>query len=128
MECPIKDVALAKQMSEELNICVHALNLEALKQLESLDASNLGIVKLDGLQHCKNLAILSLQYNNITDVALLGGLGNLETLSLNGNPVADLSAVKSLHKLRKLYLGKTLVSDLSFLRELPNLRLLSFAF
>ena len=127
-ECPIKNLALAKKVAAQLNLGVQELSIEALNRLEDLDASDLGLGNLDGLQHCRNLTILSLQDNSITDIAPLAGLTSLETLSLNGNPIADLSAIKSLRELRNLYLGKTLVSDLSFVRELPNLRLLSFAF
>ncbi len=124
----IKDNALAEKIAAELETPVQGLTPVTLKRLTDLDAADLGIVDLTGLQHCINLTHLSLQDNRITDISPLAGLIDLELLSLNGNPITDASPLKSLKALRCLYLGKTLVSDLSFVHELHALRLLSVVF
>jgi hypothetical protein len=122
----IKDPMLKKRVAEALGVRVEDLTADLLLPLDSLDASELDITTVAGLEHCCNLTVLSLQDNRISDISPLATLKYLEVLSLNGNPIADLSTVRALTELRELYFGQTKVADISFVSALPNLELISF--
>ena len=122
----IKDQMLKQRVAEALGVRVEDLTVDLLLQLDGLDASELGITTVAGLERCCNLTVLSLQDNRISDISPLMTLKYLEVLSLNGNPISDLSPVRALTELRDLYFGQTEVADISFVSALPNLELISF--
>ena len=82
--------------------------------LPSLDASNLGIEDLAGLEGAASLRGLFLDGNRITDIAPLGGL-YLSVLTLAHNMVEDLAPLAIMESLRNLAL------DGNALRDLPPL-------
>ena len=89
--------------------------------LTRLEAPDLGIRKLTGLQFAANLTYLNLGNNSITDVSALLSLTGLEWLDLWGNNITDLSLPTGLTKLKWLNLGGNGITDLSSLSGLSNL-------
>ena len=65
-----------------------ALNRGDLAQLTTLDASNLGITDLTGLEWAVNLVHLDVSDNQIVSLDPIASL-SLETLDTSGNPVGS---------------------------------------
>ena len=66
-----------------------------------------GICDLVGIDKFKNLSILSLQGNNISDISKLKGL-DFEYLNLKFNPLRDISVLKD-SKIGVLVLNRTII-------------------
>ena len=86
-----------------------------LDTLPALDASNRGIVYLNGLEIANELQGLYLDGNRITDIWPLAYLFNLEALTLSGNNVIDWTPLTGMRSLIFLAL------DGCSLDELPTL-------
>ena len=89
--------------------------------LPHLEAPEVGILNLTGLEHATHLMELKLDRNSISDISALADLINLIDLHLHRNSVSDLSPLAGLTKLTGLYLGGSSASDLSPLAGLTNL-------
>jgi len=61
-----------------------------LAELVELDASNQGIINLDGIEYCSNLMMLFLNDSQISDITPLSRLTELTDLGLNGNQISDM--------------------------------------
>ncbi|MBC5997319.1 hypothetical protein EAI30_03120 [Romboutsia ilealis] len=94
----IRDVNLVSAINNALGIdgSTEVINSSNILSLEELDASNLGITDLSGLESAKNLSLLNLSDNNIKDVTPLSSLDNLNGLFLNNNNIIDLSPVANI--------------------------------
>ncbi|OGC16497.1 hypothetical protein A2282_02045 [candidate division WOR-1 bacterium RIFOXYA12_FULL_36_13] len=66
-------------------------------KIEFLDADELGIKSLEGIQHLKNLKTLYLDGNQIKDVSLLSNLKGLLYVYLEGNPIQDYSPLQNVY-------------------------------
>jgi hypothetical protein len=90
------------------------LTQSSLARLVSLDARNLNLFSLEGLQHASNLRFLDVSNNNISDISPLAGLGaTLETLDLENNDVFDITALQGLVFLRNLNICGNRVASLT---------------
>ena len=89
--------------------------------LAFLDARGLGIVNLEGIQHCVDLTMLILIGNQIVDISELASLGNLMGLDLTENEIVDISPLSGLANLTTLWLDENEIVDISSLSGLPNL-------
>jgi Leucine-rich repeat (LRR) protein len=89
--------------------------------LTDLWASSRGISNLTGLEHCTDLTMLYLDWNEISDISPLSGLAGLDQLSLMGNQMSDISPLTSLTSLTGLNLNWNQISDLSPLSGLTSL-------
>jgi outer membrane protein assembly factor BamB/Leucine-rich repeat (LRR) protein len=98
---------------------------EDLAVLTMIDASELGISDITGIEHCVNLQTLDLLINQISDISPLSGLTNLQYLNLGINGINDLSPLSNLTNLQDLTLAKNQISDLSPLSSLTNLEYLN---
>ena len=85
------DANLERAVRQALNRPRGPLTTAELASLTHLEANDLNIESLAGLEHCTGLQTLKLQGNQITDVGPLAGLTNLQELSLWGNQIADVS-------------------------------------
>ena len=110
---------------EELGIPVDAIYPSDMLGLTYLDASNKGIVYLEGLEHAVNMTRLCLSINQISDISAISGLMNLTDLVLWHNQISDISAVSGLENLICLDLSYNYISDISSLANLTNLARLS---
>lgn len=97
------------------------LNDEALNKVFVLEAPSKGIENLTGLEKCKNLALLRLNKNKITDVKPLAGLINLQSLDLSANQITDAGPLSGLTNLQYLELSENKVTDVAPLKPLTKL-------
>ncbi len=86
-----------------------------------LDANDLGISDLTGLEFATNLTELDLHGNEIVDISPLSGLTGLTYLNLWINQISDISSLSGLTSLTNLNLWTNQISDISGLSELSNL-------
>lgn len=84
-----------------------------LLTLTRLDAKNLSISDLAGLQYCKNATTLYLENNKISDISPLAFLTNLDTIWLNDNQISNITALASLTKLTWVELDNNQITDIS---------------
>jgi len=92
-----------------------------LKSINVLDARELGISNIEGIQYMKNIKFLYLEKNNISDISLLSSLKGLEFISLSENRITDLSPLSTLTNLKIIYMHTNLLRDLTPLSSLTNL-------
>jgi len=93
-----------------------------LEGLTYLNASERSISNLIGLEHCTNLIVLDLDYNQIGDISPLTNLTNLTLLYLDHNHISDISPLTNLTGLTTLWLNSNEVEDIASLSILTNLR------
>ena len=137
----IPDPKLRAAVRQEIG---NTLTTHTMLNLTYLDAYDLGISDLTGLQHAQNLTELSLwgnsisdtsplarlrrltdldlYDNNISDISPIAGLTKLTTLSLRGNSISDISPLAGLTKLTTLSLRDNSISDISPLARLTKLK------
>ena len=89
--------------------------------LTDLEAWEIGITDLTGLEYALNLVDLGLGYNAIADISPLSALTNLQSLFLEGNLIQDISPLSGLENLNYVYLDYNLISDVFPLTKLSQL-------
>jgi len=89
----VPDEALRNALLD--SACTHVSDMTLwpsdLASISRLDASNLNIQDLTGLEACTGLWWLYLDDNGISDVSALGNLPNLQKVSLKRNPIASIA-------------------------------------
>ena len=92
-----------------------------------LDARELLIRDLTGLEHATRLTHLDLSRNPISDISVLAGLTRLEHLNLESTPhFSDISPLAGLTRLTHLNLSRQSISNISALSGLTSLTHLNF--
>lgn len=99
-------------------------DLKQLTNLEYLDLNGTNTTNISVLGLLKNLRVLYLQRNSITDLSALKGLTKLEVLSINGNKVSNIGVVATMPYLTELYIRDNRVSDYSPIAYLKKLNVL----
>ena len=89
--------------------------------LTSLEAPNMNIHDLTGLEFAINLTKLSLYNNSISDITPLARLNRLEWLALSSNSISDITPLLGLNNLEWLYLSNNSVLDITPLARLNRL-------
>ncbi len=84
-----------------------------MKMILSLNAPNMNITSLEGLQHCTNLTCLMLNNNNISDLSPLQNLTKLNILNLSGNSINNYSPIYS-------YYNNLIVKDFQYVGTPAN--------
>jgi len=97
--CPIVDWKLQQAIEDALGFG-HAPTVSEMATLTVLDANDLGIVSVEGLEYVPNLESLDLSDNQISDLTLFG-LTDLSQLDVSRNPLVnvDLTGLTSLGSL-----------------------------
>jgi hypothetical protein len=104
------------------------LDLSKEELARTLDADDLTVNDLKGIEACTGLTELNLADHAIKDVKPLAALHKLKKLYLQYNAkLRDISPLASLTKLQVLYLVGTKVRDLDALRNLQALQLVSLS-
>ncbi len=103
-----------------------AITAEDLATLMYLNAEEMDIQSLEGLQFATNLEELGLHDNPISDLSPLSGLTTLKEIRLTGKSFSDLLPLAGLINLEGVGFWKTSVADLSPLAGLTKLRWLDF--
>ena len=118
----VPDTALAEVIRSELDLEAEVpITQEAMQTLTHLNASDMEISNLTGLEQATNLQTLELQNNQISDLTPLATLTNLQTLTLINNQISDVTPLVTLVNLHTLRLSGNLLGDTSSLAALTNL-------
>ena len=118
----IPDPNLRAAIAEALNKAPgDAITRAEMETLVELQALNMDITDLRGIEFAINLTVLNLWRNNISDVSPLENLTNLTELYLGVNTISDISPLAGLRNLIRLWLGGNNISDISPLASLTNL-------
>ena len=126
----IPDEALRELVAESLGKDSGSeITKRDLLQLREIDAmhsalSGKKVRSLEGLQYAKNLEVLNLNENSVSDLAPISGLTNLRELSLVRNEVHDLSPIAGLTKLTSLDFYYNHVTDISAVANFKDLEFL----
>ena len=114
----IPDANLAAAIRQEIG---NSITTHTLLKLTRLEAPGRRIKDLTGLEHARNLKVLSLYTNEISDISPLAGLTQLTQLVLRSNSISDISPLAELRKLTWLHLVGNNISDISPLAGLTQL-------
>lgn len=87
------------------------------------EEENGGISTLEDCAYMKNLNILILDRQAVSDISPLKGLP-LVSVSLSDNPISDLTPLASCEDLEELHIGETYVEDLDWIENCENLQIL----
>ena len=135
------DLQIIKQIEEELNIRFgkvekitwltnsYTVNKQAkitglgLYRCQIEDLSRI----IDFLRALKNLTVLNLGANKISDYSVLKKIKNLTSLDLRNSKISDISFLKDLKNLTSLDLSENKFSNISFLKDLKNLTSLNLS-
>ena len=93
------------------------ITADDMATLTQLEAENVDIRVLTGLERATNLTELYLYNNSISDISPLAGLTNLTWLYLDNNSISDISPLRGLTNLTELYLDNNSISDISPLED-----------
>ena len=102
------------------------ITADEMATVTRLEAQEVGIHNLTGLENATNLTRLHLGHNNISDISILAGLTKLMWLHLGRNNITDISILAGLTKLATLILYNNNISDISPLAGLANLTTLIY--
>ena len=119
----IPDANLRAAIAEALEKAPDASITRAeMGTLRRLEAEDVGIRNLNGLEAATNLEEVRLNHNLISDLLPLAGLLRLHTIRVGDNTISDLSPLAESISLEGLDIWENLISDLSPLAGLINLR------
>ncbi len=110
-----KDQGLENAVRRELGLPFGVLTVTQLRELRSLDARELDIADLSGLDKCPNLTWLNLEGNSVSDLTPLANLTGLMTLVLDANEIEDLTPLAGLINLDVLSLRDNRIADIQAL-------------
>ena len=68
----------------------------------------------------KNISVLNLWGNQLSDISILSEFPSLEIISLSSNQIKDISVFKKLKNVRELYLKDNIISDINQIENLKN--------
>lgn len=128
----VTDVALRSAIREALHVSGGPLRCEHLRSLKALTELGRSIKSLHGLQHARNLEVLSLPFNQVADLTPLQGLTKLREFDLayngmNTGIALDIAPLSNLKELRILDVAGNLIGDITALVQLENLRELNIS-
>lgn len=97
---------------------------EKLLDIYFLEAPAKEIKDLTGLEKCKNLALIKLTKNKISDLKPLKDLANLQSLDLAQNEIKDLTPLSGLKMLQYIELSGNKIENIDALKDLTSLNAL----
>ena len=100
------------------------ITIDAMRDLITLNAAQLGITDLTGLEYATNLRSLSVGGNQISDLTPLAYLTSLRGLYIGQNLISDINPLANLTNLRRLGMLHNQIGDISVLAGLVNLKYL----
>lgn len=87
--------------------------LNSLVNLKYLDFSENNVQEIiENITNLKNLEVLNLEKNQLTDISKLGKLTNLKDVNLYNNKITEISQLAQLQYIEKLILNKNGISSL----------------
>ncbi len=116
------DPVLRAAIREELALPAPVpLTKENILWLRNLQAKDMEITNITGLEFAQNMTSFDLGGNHIQDIYPLQYLSKLEGFSLFNNQISDLSPLAELHTLTHINIGLNQISDVRPLTGLINL-------
>ncbi|MBN2137611.1 MAG: hypothetical protein JW720_07385 [Sedimentisphaerales bacterium] len=115
----VADQNLKEAIKTELGVLV--LDADNMLNLNILDANDLAVTDLLGLEHAKNITELHLENNQIQDISSLSALTNLNVVNLQGNQITDISSLAGLGNLTYLNLRDNTLNPISRGTWLPQI-------
>lgn len=95
---PLQDLTKMKVLVMSFGNRIKDLQaLAGMKELEALDAKDIGIRDISALAELPKLWEIQLNGNEIRDIAPLAKLSGLKTVLLDGNPIADYTPLKDIY-------------------------------
>ena len=108
---------------------IKKLNLIELYLDENFIISEMGrpisFSNIEYISNFRNLEILSLNHNQVSDISPLKNLRKLRVLKLRGNQIYDIDSLEKLTRLEILDLSRNNIEDINTLKGLTNLRKLN---
>ncbi len=101
----IPDKALQSAVRASLGKPLGILTRSDLLRVQEIQAPNLNITNLEGLQHCASLTVLNLRGNRVLSLSPLNGLRNLVRVDLSDNRVQVIEAASGWFFLEELRLN-----------------------
>ena len=98
-----------------------------LGDFTELEADNLGIADITGLEYMESLKWVWLNTNSISDITPLQGLTNIEWLYLQSNQISDITSLQNLTNLDYLNLLANQITDISPLENITGLYTLALS-
>lgn len=86
-------------------------NLE-MRVITVLNGNSRGIYDLTGIEHCRNLEELSLNFNSVSDISLLSNLIYLKILNMGWNNIVDISPIESLFNLEIIFFKNNSIEEM----------------
>ncbi len=93
-----------------------------MEDCEEFEMAYSGLETLDGIEYCKQIKILDVSNNDITDISNLWNLDKLEELYLANNQIENIEALCNLPLLKVVDLSANLIEDISPLFQANNLK------
>ncbi len=124
----IRDANLRTAVHAALGIAPNLrITIDAMRGLTILNAAQLGITDLTGLEYATHLRSLAVGGNRIRDLTPLANLTGLRALYIGGNAISDINPLAHLTNLRRLGMDRNQVADITVLAGLVNLTYLRLA-
>jgi len=120
-EVSIPDSGLNAAIREALQKPNGPLTEQDLLSLTNLDASRRNVKRIDGLEAARNLEVLDLQINLLTNFSLPSTLTNLEVLDVSANGMTRFSMPNALANLAVLVLADNGLTNLTLPAGLTQL-------
>jgi internalin A len=92
-----------------------------VSSLSTIDADNMGITNLAGLEKCVSLASLKLSRNKLKDIGPLKDLKLCQQLFLNDNQIEDITPLGGMKTLQYIELSRNKVKDISPVTNCTNM-------
>ena len=122
----IPDVNLRAAIEEALGKAPNEMiTAENMATLERLNAKNMGIREIKGLEYAISLRYLEAQNNIISDISPLSELIQLRTLRLENNKISDISPIAGLTNIGSIQIYENMIADFSPIAGLTKLHWLS---
>jgi len=99
-------------------VSLNDLNLKTFTEQDTLDYCLINNIEY------KNVILLSLDSNKLTDISRVKIFENLIQLNLEFNEITDISVLKNLNRLKALYLYNNKIKDISVIQNLTKLKFL----
>ena len=126
-EVSIPDPGLNAAIREALQKPNGPLTVPDLLSLTNLDASRRNIKRIDGLEAARNLEVLGLQFNQLTNFSLPSTLTNLQVLDVSVNGMTSFSMSNALPNLAVLVLADNALTNLAVPAGLTGLNSLDLS-
>ncbi len=126
---PLQGLTNLRALNLKINKIDNIEKLNNLVNLRTLGLSNLNFNHKNGdplavINKFRQLKVLNLASNQLSNLSALVHLNKLETLELQANKISDLSKISQLKSLTYLSIKNNNISDISPLAKLPKLNTL----